>query len=62
MIPRFEPQLGWREFFALLAPAYPQAVERFETAFAEAMGQKHAIGFYKAKSVGCCVAEIEIVR
>lgn len=45
MIPRFEPQLGWPEFFGVLTPADPQAVNHFETAFAETMGQKHAIAF-----------------
>ncbi|HZZ80537.1 MAG TPA: DegT/DnrJ/EryC1/StrS aminotransferase family protein [Gemmataceae bacterium] len=43
MIPRFKPTLGWREMFALLTPAGSGEIERFETAFAGLMGQRHAI-------------------
>lgn len=45
MIPRFKPTLGWREMLALLVPAGADEVERFESAFAQLMGQRHAIAF-----------------
>ncbi|MSQ94960.1 MAG: hypothetical protein EXR98_10455 [Gemmataceae bacterium] len=43
MIPRFKPTLGWREMLALLFPTGRGEVARFECAFAELMGQRHAI-------------------
>jgi len=45
MIPRFRPVLGWREVIAAFTPPRKDDVERFERAFAELMGQKHAIAF-----------------
>lgn len=45
MIPRLKPTLGWSELATILSPAGSDGVERFETAFAELMGQTHAIAF-----------------
>jgi dTDP-4-amino-4,6-dideoxygalactose transaminase len=45
MIPRLKPTLGWQELAALLPPAGEKEIERFEQAFAQLMGQKHAIAF-----------------
>ncbi len=45
MIPRFKPDLGWRELHAALRPPAAGDVERFERAFAREMGQRHAIAF-----------------
>lgn len=43
MIPRLKPWLGWQELFAALSPTGADDVERFETAFAETAGQRHAV-------------------
>lgn len=45
MIPRLKPALSWREVFAALTPPRSADVERFEAAFAQEMGQRHAIAF-----------------
>lgn len=44
MIPRFKPELGWRDFKTLFDRT-PYAVECFEKGFAALMGQKHAVSF-----------------
>lgn len=45
MIPRLKPFLDWRELAAALRPSLQDDVARFETAFAEKMGQNHAVAF-----------------
>lgn len=45
MIPRFRPNLGWRELLAALTPPRSEDVERFERAFADEMQQRHAVAF-----------------
>jgi dTDP-4-amino-4,6-dideoxygalactose transaminase len=45
MIPRFKPFLNWRELAAAFSLPRRDDVARFEDAFAEKMGQKHAIAF-----------------
>lgn len=45
MIPQFRPALGVAELVAALRPAKPDDVARFETAFAAAVGQRHALAF-----------------
>lgn len=45
MIPRFKPALGWEEIRAALTWPCSDDVVRFENAFAEKMGQKHAVAF-----------------
>jgi len=45
LIPRLKPYLGVMEFLAALRFPRRNDVERFETAFALEMGQKHAIAF-----------------
>ena len=45
MIPRLKPWLGWNELFSALSPGGPQDVQRFENAFAETVGQRHAVAF-----------------
>lgn len=45
MIPRLKPALGWKELTAAFSLPKQNDVERFEKAFAEKMGQKHAIAF-----------------
>jgi len=43
MIPRFKPTIGLPEWKAILTPSRPDAVERYEAAFAAHMGQRHAV-------------------
>jgi perosamine synthetase len=45
MIPRLKPTIGARELVAAFHPPRRNDVERFERAFAELMGQKHALAF-----------------
>lgn len=45
MIPRLKPWLGWSELFSALSPRGEDDVKRFETAFAEMVGQRHAVAF-----------------
>lgn len=45
MIPRLKPALGWQEIKAALTWPRNDDVPRFEKAFAEKMGQKHAVAF-----------------
>ena len=45
MIPRLRPEMGWAELAAAFTLPAKDDVERFETSFAELMGQKHAIAF-----------------
>ena len=45
MIPRFRPNLGWRELAAAFGPARRDEIARFERDFAELMGQRHAVAF-----------------
>lgn len=45
MIPRFVPPIGLVELAAALAPSSNDDIRRFEAAFAETMGQRHAIAF-----------------
>ena len=45
MIPRFRPALGTAELAAALRPARSDDVERFEAAFALAVGQRYAVAF-----------------
>jgi len=45
MIPRFKPYLGKEELLAALRLPRKDDVERFECAFAELMGQRHALAF-----------------
>ena len=45
MIPRLRPTLGWQELIAAWTPTNSEDVARFEAAFAELMGVKHAVAF-----------------
>lgn len=45
MIPRFRPDIGWPELVAALRVDQAGDIERFETAFAAEMGQRHAVSF-----------------
>ncbi len=45
MIPRFVPPIGPAELVAALTPSAQDDVARFEAAFANIMGQKHAVAF-----------------
>lgn len=45
MIPRFRPPLGLREIVAALRPGSEADIARFEAAFADWAGQRHAIAF-----------------
>jgi perosamine synthetase len=45
MIPRLKPTLGWAELFAAMRMPHKDDIYRFEEAFADLMGQKHAIAF-----------------
>ncbi len=45
MIPRLKPYLGLAELLAAISFSDKDDVEEFEKAFAEAMGQKHALAF-----------------
>jgi dTDP-4-amino-4,6-dideoxygalactose transaminase len=45
VIPRFRPVLGFAELAAALRPAQSDDVERFEAAFARAVGQRYAVAF-----------------
>ena len=45
MIPRFQPPVGWPELLALLRPGGPRDILAFEAAFADAVGQRHAVTF-----------------
>lgn len=45
MIPRLKPDLGWKELAAALSFPGKDDVERFEHAFVQEMGQKHAVAF-----------------
>ncbi len=45
MIPRLRPCIGWPEIRAACAPGSGDDVPRFERAFAELMGQRHAVAF-----------------
>lgn len=45
MIPRFVPPIGPGELVAALTPSAQDDVARFEAAFADVMGQRHAIAF-----------------
>jgi len=49
MIPRFKPNLGWDEFYAIFRNN-KGAVERFEEAFAEAFNAKEAVSFPYGRS------------
>jgi dTDP-4-amino-4,6-dideoxygalactose transaminase len=45
LIPRFKPDIGFRELIAAFSVPHKDDVERFEQAFAELMEQKYALGF-----------------
>lgn len=45
MIPRFKPDIGWREIAAAMTLPRPDDIERFENEFSLKMGQKHAVAF-----------------
>src|SRR5262249_25157209 len=45
MIPRFEPPIGLRELVAAVTASGKDDVADFEKAFAQTMGQQHAIAF-----------------
>jgi perosamine synthetase len=49
MIPRLKPFLGWDEFMALFEH-HPDSVERFEVAFAKALGTHSAVAFPYGRS------------
>lgn len=62
MIPRFRPPVDRGVVWRALMPASPQAVRRFESAFAEEVGLDHAIAFAYGRTAIRAVLESRGIR